>query len=398
VAVTVPSTQDLNSEIIDDLAGSFAQTIPFLPKSFLRVIAKVLAGKLAISFRYNAFTLLQLFVAHASFEETTVRGKRIRPLVEWGRLLGEGDPLPAQRAELAVVVTVTNQTGFLRAGAQLLYQDTGVIYSTAFDVPLDASEVSVTIRATNDPDGNGGAGTIGNLPADSVLTFANPLANVGNARVVSVAVAGADAETGDVYRARVMRRAKARPQGGAYADYREWGESVSGIVRVYPYTGELPGTVEIYCEATEASSGSADGIPTGPQLTAVLDAINLNNISGKATRRPANAAPLVLPISRTDFDLTVVGLSPISQDLKDAIVAAADEYLRGREPYIVGVTSLPRADRITVGALSGVIEEVASAAGAAFSSIVLESTLGLGDSWTLDRGEKAKLATPVTYA
>jgi hypothetical protein len=398
VAVTVPTTQSVNDEIIDDLAASFGQVIPILPKAFLRVIAKVLAGKLAISYRYNAFTLLQLFVAHASFEETTVRGKRIRPLVEWGRLLGEGDPLPAQRAELAAVVTVTNQTGFLRAGAQLLFQDTGVIYSTAFDVPLNASEVPVTIRATSDPSGNGGAGTIGNLPADSVLTFANPLANVGNARVVSVAVAGADAETGDVYRARVMRRAKARPQGGAYADYREWAESVSGIVRAYPYTGTLPGTVETYVEADEASSGSADGIPTGPQITAVYAAINLNNISGKATRRPANAAPLVLPIERTGFDLTVIGLSPINDALKEAIEDAADEYLRGREPYIVGVSSLPRTDRITVGALSGVIEEVASAAGSAFSSIVLESTLGLGDSWTLDFGEKAKLTRPATFA
>lgn len=389
----VPTTKDLNDEIIDDLAASFGQSIPILPKAFLRVIAKVLAGKLAISFRYSAFTLLQLFVAHASFEETTVRGKRIRPLVEWGRLLGEGDPTPAVRSELAVAVTVTNQTGFLRAGAQLLFEDTGVLYTTVFDVPLNAAEVSVTVRATAEY-----AGAIGDLPADSILRFANPLPNVGNARVVSVAVAGADAETADAYRGRIIRRTKARPQGGAYADYREWAESVSGIVRAYPYTGTAPGTVEIYCEATEASSGSPDGIPTGPQLTAVLNAINLNNVSGKATRRPANAAPLVLPISRTGFDLTIIGLSPIDEELKDAIEVAVDEYLRTREPYIVGLSTLPRTDRITVGAISGVIEEVASAAGAAFSSIVLESTLGLGASWTLDYGEKAKLNLPATFA
>lgn len=397
MAVTVPSTQDLNDEIIDDLAAAFGQAIPLLPKSFLRVVAKTLAGKLAISARYNAFTLLQLFVAHASFEETTVRGKRIRPLVEWGRLLGEGDPLAGVRAELAIAVAVTNQTGFLRAGSQLLFPDTGVIYTTIQEVPLNAAEVTVTVRAVSDPDGNGGVGAIGNLPVDTVLQFANPLANVARARVTAVAVSGADAEQAEVYRARVMRRATARPQGGAYADYREWAESVSGIVRAYPYTG-APGTVEIYCEADFASSGSEDGIPTGPQLAAVLNAINLNNVSGKATRRPANAAPLVSAISRTGFDLTVIGLSPADDALKLDIQEAADEYLRTREPYIVGVTALPRADRITVGALSGVIEEVASAAGAAFSSIVLESALGLGDSWTLDRGEKAKLNLPATFA
>jgi hypothetical protein len=111
----------------------------------------------------------------------------------------------------------------------------------------------------------------------------------------------------------------------------------------------------------------------------VLNAINGLSRERQGSRRPANAAPIVLPISRTGFDLAIIGLAPVNQDLKDAIEAAVDEYLRRRERYIVGVTSLPRTDLITVGTITGVIEEVASAAGSAFSSIVLESTLGPGD-------------------
>lgn len=397
MSVAVPTTSETNDEIIADLAAAFAQTIPILPKAFLRVIAKVLAGKLAISYRYNAFTLLQIFVAHASYEETTVRGKRIRPLVEWGRLLGEGDPLPAQRAELACAVTVTNQTGTLRAGSQLLFQDTGVVYSTTFDVALNASEVPVTVRAVSDPDGNGGAGEIGNLPADSVLQFANPLPNVASARVVSTAVAGADAELPEVYRARVRRRANARPQGGAYADYREWAEGVSGIVRAYPYTGVIPGTVEVYVEATEASSGSADGIPTGPQLAAVLAAIELNNVSGKATRRPANAAPLVLAITRTEFELQITALTPDTPEIRESIGTAVDEYMRSREPYIVGLSTLPRTDRITGVAIGGVVEEVVSAVGGSVETARLILGPTPVNAYELDHGEKAKITLPPTF-
>lgn len=394
--VTIPTTQELNDEIIDDLAAVYAQTIPILPKAFLRVIAKVIAGKIAISYRYNAFNHLQLYVAHASFQETAVRGKRIRPLVEWGRLLGEGDPLPAQRAELACMVTVTNQSGSLKAGSQVLFEDTGVVYSTVQEVLLNAAEVPVTVRAVNDQSGNGGAGTIGNLPADSVLSFANPLPNVGNARVVSVAIAGADAETEPTYRARVMRRAKARPQGGAYADYREWAESVSGITRAYPYTGE-PGTVEVYVEATEASSGSPDGIPTSSQQSAVLDAINLNNVSGKATRRPANAAPLVFPITRTAFELTIVALTPDTPELRDEIATAVDEYLRTREPYIVGLSTLPRTDRITAVAIGGVVEDIVSAAGGSVETAELKRGAAIVNAYELSHGEKAKLTLPPTF-
>jgi uncharacterized phage protein gp47/JayE len=397
VSLAVPTTAELNQEIIDDLTAAFGQAIPILPKAFLRVIAKVVAGKLAISFRYNAFTYLQLWVEHASFQETTVRGKRVIPLVQWGRLLGEGDPLPAQRAELVVAVTVTNQTGFLKSGAQLLFQDTGVIYATVQEVALNASEVPVTVRAVNDPSGNGGAGEIGNLPADSVLTFANPLPNVGSARVVSVAVAGADAEQAETYRARVMRRAKARPQGGAYADYREWAESVSGIVRAYPYTGEIPGTVEVYVEATEASSGSPDGIPTGPQITAVENAIELNNISGKATRRPANAAPLVFPITRTAFTLEITALNPDTPELRAAIGDGVDEFLRTREPYIVGLSTLPRTDRITAVAIGGVVEDIVSAEGGSVEKANLKLGTVLVTAYELDHGEKAKLTLPPTF-
>ena len=41
-------------------------------------------------------------------------------LVEWGRLIGVGDPAPGTQAELYVNITVTTQGGTLPAGTQLL--------------------------------------------------------------------------------------------------------------------------------------------------------------------------------------------------------------------------------------------------------------------------------------
>jgi uncharacterized phage protein gp47/JayE len=399
MSLAVPTTQELSDNIVAQLEASLSQTIPLLPKAFTRVLAKALAGALALLYRYAGFIFLQLFVAHASFRETTILGVTLRPLVEWGRLIGLGDPNDAVRAELVIDVTVTTQDGSLAAGTQLVRPDTQVIYLVKNDVLLDAPTIQATIVASADPDDNGGAGDIGNLGAGDTVEFANPLPNVERvATVSSQAVTGADGETPEEYRARVIARFQARPQGGAYADYRDWALDVEGIIRVYPYTSDTPGEVDVYCEATEASSGSEDGIPTGAQLTAVEEAIELDD-SGLASRRPAGAAINVAAITRTALGVEVVGLEVDDEaTVQAAIEEGLDEFMRSREPFIVGLSVFPRQDRITVAAVGGVVDGIVSAYGGSVTSVILlESSFEI-PLYQLGPGEKAKLETPVVYS
>ncbi len=82
----VPTTAALRDTIVAQIAGSISQTIPLLPKAFTRVLAAVLAAAIVIVYKYASWQFLQLFVAHATDKETEINGKKIRPLVEWGRL------------------------------------------------------------------------------------------------------------------------------------------------------------------------------------------------------------------------------------------------------------------------------------------------------------------------
>ncbi len=392
MSLDTPTTRDLSDQIIAQLEASLSQTIPILPKAFARVLAWVLAGAIVLVYKYAGFIFLQLFVAHASADETTINGKTIRPLVEWGRLVGVGDPDPATNAELVIAVTVTNQIGELPSGASLLYAPTRVVYQTIAVVALDAATVQVTMRAVSDDAGGDGSGDIGNLQPGDVVSFAQTQANVAaNCTVVSQSVTAADAEDVEVYRARIVRRMQRRPQGGAYADYQSWGEEVEGILHVYPYAGTLPGTVEIYVEATEESSGDPDGIPTAPQLADVEDSLTLD-VSGLASRRPVGAALIVAAITRSSFDVEISGLSPDTADNRSAIEDGIDEYLRSREPFIVGLSVLPRDDRVTAAAVSGIVDSIVSALGATVTTVELDP----GPAYTLGPGEKAKLGS-TTY-
>lgn len=396
MSLSTPTTKETADLIIAQLETTLGQTIPFLPKSFLRVLAKTLSGVFVLLYKYAGFMFLQMFVSTASFKGTTINGRTLRPLVEWGRLLGVGDPTAATRAELLIEIAVENQTGTLPAGAQLVGPDNGVTYVTLSSIALDAATKQAIVRAVSDQGGTGGAGVIGNLDPGAVVSFANPIANVSrNATVVSQSVTAANAETEAAYRQRVVTRFQAVPQGGAYADYTIWGESVEGIVNVYPYTG-VPGEVIVYIEATVASSGDPDGFPTLAQIQAVEDAIYLND-RGAATRAPVGVLVTGASITRAVFDVQVTSLAvddpvAVQAEISDAL----DFYFQQREPYIVGVSVPPAYDLVVATEVTGIVSQVVAAAGGTFDSLAVTESAVPVTVRQLVEGEKAKLGV-VSY-
>lgn len=397
MSLTTPTTKDINDNIIAQLEASLNQTIPLLPKSFMRVLARALAGVFVLLYKYGGFMFLQIFVRTASANSTTINGEEVTPLTEWGRLIGVGDPAAATNAELVIDITVNNQTGVLPSGSQLVNTDNGVTYITIGAVTLNAATVQATIRAVSDQIDGGGAGVIGNLDPGAIVSFANPLANVARDTVVdSQAVTGADGETTEAYRQRIIDRFQKRPQGGAYADYEQWGEEPAGITNIYPYTSDCPGQVDVYVEATPESAGDPDGIPTTAQLQEVLDSIELDQ-NGLASRRPANALANSFPITRIGFDVKVAGLQVdnLSQ-VQATITTAVEEYFLDREPFIEGLSVLPRRDRVTRSAVGGVVDDIVSAAGGIFSSANVTQGAAVVELYSLGIGEKAKAST-VTF-
>ncbi len=394
MSLVTPTTKDISDNIIAQLEATLGQSIPLLPKSFLRVLSKALAGVFVLLYKYSGFMFLQVFVKTASSADTVVNGVTINPLNFWGELIGVGLPVAATRAEMVIDVTVLTQTGTLPAGTQLVSASNGVTYIILSPVLLDAATVQATIRAAADQGGGGGMGAIGNVQVADVVSFANPLANIArDAVVASLSVTGADAEAISVYRQRVVDRFQKTPQGGAAVDYELWGEEVAGIVNIYPYTSDCPGQVDVYVEATEASSGSADGIPTISQLEAVLASITLDD-AGLPSRRPINALVNTFPISRLSFDIAVSGLivDNLSQVQAD-ITVALTEYMLERAPFIEGLSVLPRFDRVTSSGVIAVVDSIVSAVGGVFNAVTVMQTTFPVDIFSLGIGEKAKLGT-----
>ncbi len=396
MSLDTPRTQQINENIIAQLEASLNQTIPLLPKSFLRVLAKTLSGVFVIIYKYGGIIFKQMFVQTASFKDADVNGTTINPLKFWGRLIGVGDPVEATRAELEIEITVLDQTGNLASGTQLVGDINGVTYILTSGVVLNSEKVQGIIKAVNDQSGGNGSGTIGNLEPDQLVSFVSPLPNIDRiAKVTKQEVTGAEGETEAAYRQRIIDRFQKKPQGGAYADYEQWGEEAAGIIKVYPYTGQ-PGQVDVYSEATIDSSGNADGIPTQAQLQDVLELINYDQ-NGLASRRNANAWVNSLPITRTAFDVLILGIAGVSDlaETRNSITAALKEYFLSVEPFISGLSLLPRNDRITRTRVSSIVEDIVTANGGTFISVSfkVKDTVSSLDAYSMGKGEKAKVHT-----
>jgi len=388
------TSKEISDAIITQLETSLNTTIPLLPKSFCRVLAKALGLVFVLLYQFAGWIMLQMFVKTASNEPFTIGGITIRPLAMWGSLVDVFQDA-GQRAELTITIDVITQTGSLTSGMRVVNPATEIIYTLVNDVPLDASTKSATIRATE-------AGALGNVDAGETLNFVSPPSSVEKAvSVTARTVDGVDPEDTEVFRQHVLDRWSARPQGGAYADYRDWAQEVSGVLNAYPYSGwsfietypsQGAGYVFIYIESTS----DTDGIPPDPGalLTAVETYANAN-VAGLATRRNINAFVKAKPITRTTIDVAIEGLYPVEDktEIEAAVLAGLTEFFLDRGPFILGLHLQPRKDIIHQMDVGGVVGKIVASRGAYVNTVTMSISAVETQLHALQEGEKAKMGT-----
>ena len=368
----VPLTvRDIQSRIINSVQAAIGQAVPILPKAFVRVLAYVFAGALAIDYKFGAFIGLQLFVATCSDKPVTLNGRTVVPLELWGELMNVRRT-PATSARLRIQAQSLGAGADIEAGTHFVGRVNGYTYRSLSTVPvIGAGPIDIDVEAVADPAGNVGVGSSGNLDIGNLVSFAQPVPYMQSDCVVSaLLVTAADREPARIYRSRVQTRYRVRPQGGAPADYQLWAEESAGIIRAYPYP-TAPNFTTVYCEADPESSGSELGYPTDAQLDAVVQSITYDE-DGFATRMPVGAFVRAEPITRKAITVLVNGLVAFdSQAVQDSIEDELRRVVASYEPYIGGLT-FERNDRILRDHIAGVVSDVARSAGATYSAVLMQ--------------------------
>lgn len=386
----MPDLNSLYTEIKASFASTYNQNVSPLPKSFLNILSKVLAGLMNAVYKYGNFTSKQIFLKTASFEPVTLAdGTVIRPLVEDARKYGIGEPTPATQAELEAQAIVT-AAGTIPSGTQLTNKATGVIYTTTQDYTVTSGIVNLTILASGDATNTGGFGVIGNMEIGDIVTFINPQITAAEASIVTILTTAVDAETEDSYRNKAITAAKQERLPNNYLWYREEAAAI-GTVRVYPYTSANAGFIDIYVKSI--LSGSV--IPTQTQLDEVLNAVTFDD-SG-INQLPANIAGInVLPVTTKSFTITINTITSNNElaSIQTAITAALQDLFANYEPYIAAIdVTDARKDLIDLQEINGLVYSTAKARGATVGGVTLFESGSSITKYLLDKDELATLAS-----
>jgi uncharacterized phage protein gp47/JayE len=301
---------------------------------------------------------------------------------------------PAEAAVFAVTIPAADGT-IIPIGTDFTGEANGLIYfsNTSSTAAGGIATFDVTAQSP---------GSSGNLDVANTLTIGTQIPGAESiATITAIVTIGADIETDDVYRERVLSEIRTEGGGGNAADYRKWGTGVAGVKRVYPYSGDPddvivpPPSRTVYVEAE--TSIDPDGIPPQTMLDDVRDYINTDQLTSEdnVPLGITDDTLFVRPISRVSlfFEIRNLNVSAsVEAQVKTEIETALESYSRGIVPYVPGIDSeIDRRDTITDLSVSDVVQDIikafgGTAEGVAFADVVDTSI----PSYTLLPGKTAK--------
>ena len=160
--------------------------------------------------------------------------------------------------------------------------------------------------------------------AGARLTFVSPVAGVAAQVVVAAGglTGGAEAESDELLRERLLSRIRQAPEGGAKHDYETWALQVAEVTRVWVFPGWMgAGTVGI----AFMMDGRVDPIP----LEADVEAVEAH----LAALAPVTAELVVFAPTPAPLAMEITGLMPDDAATRAAVEAEIDDLLfREAEP------------------------------------------------------------------
>lgn len=394
----IPTTLEQFEIFLANLESNLNQTSPLNPKAFNRVLSAAEAMSFTSLAKFAAYNVKQILIITSFGDGLDVHGAEL--------------DLPRKLAEATVLTATlpgTNGT-LIPQTIDFIGAANGVRYfldsSETIGTPTsDVAELTMTAETL---------GAVGNLQSGDTLSIGTQVAGAETVATVAVITGqteailntGADQETDEAYRVRLLDRIRAIFGGGNAADYRQWAQEVAGVTRAYPYAGKpillllesSPPDRTVYVEAD--TTIDPDGIAPQSLLDEVRDTITTDPVTGLA-RQPLGLTDdtlFVESIARSEFFVEIRNLT-ISDDLvakaKSEIEDALTAYFVLIKPFVDGLDSiLDRNDKITDLTVSNVVQDVLSANGGTAAGVSFGQTLGESlPEYQLSPGELSKLAS-----
>lgn len=297
----MPFARPTLSDLIDDAQASFDARIPGadsrLRRSILNVLARVIAGAVNGLYGYLDWIFRQVFADTAEAAELE-RHASIRGISRIAGAFATGD------------VTLSGEDGRFIDSGTLLQRADGIGYEMQMSATIAGGTATAPVTATT-------SGLAGNATAGTSLSFVSPVEGVDAAAIVASPgiSGGADRESDEALRARLLEKIRKPPQGGAAHDYVAWAKEVAGVSRVWvlpEYNGE--GTVGV----TFVRDGESPITPDAVEIQTVADYIE--------ERRPVTAQVTVFAPTLVSINFTI-HVEPDTAEVRAAVQAELEDLM-----------------------------------------------------------------------
>lgn len=206
-------------------------------------------------------------------------------LARWASIWGVTRK-PASTATGSVTFAVSS--GAVIPSGTLLQALDGVQYQTTADATVTVPTATASVAALV-------AAAAGNRTTGQTLTLTSPIVGVQSSATAGALTGGADLESDDDLRARLIDRIQQPPHGGDAHDYVTWALEVPGVTRAWCFPLELgEGTVTVrFVRDDDASL-----IPDAGEVAAVQAYIDaLRPVTAAVTVVAPTAVPLAFSIA-----------------------------------------------------------------------------------------------------
>lgn len=324
-----PSLSTVRQNNRDYITGKLQK--PLIPNDYPRVLADANAGNAHLNLQYldwQADQYLpdtaekQFLDRHGSIWLVNADGSRGRKVATY--------------AAGTAILSGTVAGAIIAQGSQATASSNGVsvVYELTQALTIGIGDNVLAFRAL-DP------GAVGNLDPVTTLTLSAAVSGTGgSSAVVQLMTGGADEETDDELRARVLQRIQKPPMGGDADDYERWALAVPGVTRAWCSPNEMgPGTVTVrfMCDDLRATGNPlTNGFPTGDDVTAVQSYID--SLRPVAVRDFFALSPLPQAVN-----FTITNLSNDTPNLRAAIATQVTTMLmqRAKPAYAVNGIGQP---------------------------------------------------------
>lgn len=265
-----PTLSSLSTRIQSDIETRLPEAGSLLRRSVLKVVAKVLAGACHLLYGYLDYQAKQVFASTANEKALDTIAN------EYG--------ISRTAATYASGTAVANGTSGTEIPENTELQNSdGYVYLVNDDFTVSGGTVNITFIAKY-------AGVDYNDDANVTLSFVSPITGVNSTVTVdsSGIVGGADSESNDNLRERILTRKRIPPHGGTSNDYINWMKEVSGVTRAWcisQWAGNGT-TLLVFVRDNDTTI-----IPTSTQASTMLTYITSHSdpASGETTGAPVSA-------------------------------------------------------------------------------------------------------------